>query len=255
MRNFILNAKNKFDFFLRKHLTFSRKNYSEKNEPKESLFSDEKIIEREKYLLEKFDLERFKSNSTVQNYLDNLYILDLFERYLKVDFKDELSVLEIGCKNWFLAKAQYFFFKKHCQTLKLTGIELDANRLYANFYSRAEVAKFYSKGLKDAKYISGDFLKHEGKYDYIIWILPFVFEEPLLGWGLPLNYFKPEQMLKKAYESLNSGANMFIINQGKEEYEEQKRLCNALNIGYEELSEVKSGFFDYSQRFALLIKK
>lgn len=249
------NMKNKFDFFLRNSLTFSRKNYSEKNEPKENLFSEQEIIEREKYLLEKFDLEQFKSNSTVQNYLDNLYILDLFERYLKVDFKDELNVLEIGCKNWFLAKAQYFFFKKYCKNLKLIGIELDTNRLYTNLYSRAEVAKFYSQDLKDAKYISGDFLKHEGKYDFMIWVLPFVFEEPLLGWGLPLKYFKPEQMLKKAYESLNSSGKMFIINQGRNEYEEQKNLCNALNINYEELDEVKSGFFDYTSRFALLIKK
>lgn len=247
--------KNKFDFFLRNNLAFSRKNYFEQNEPKENLFSDKEILERERFLLEKFDLKQLKSNSTVQHYLDNLYILDLLEKHLKVDFKDELSVLEIGCKNWFLAKAQYSFFKKYCQTLKLTGIELDANRLYTNFYSRVEVAKFYSKDLADAKYISGDFLKHGGQYDYIIWILPFVFQEPLLGWGLPLNYFKPEQMLKKAYESLNSGGNMFIINQGLNEYEEQKKLCNALNIDYEELDEVKSGFFDYTSRFALLIKK
>lgn len=252
---YLHDIKNKFDFFLREHFTFSRKNYFEKNEPKENLFSDKQTEEREEFLLEKFDFELFKSNSTIQNYLDNLYMLDLFDKYLKVDFKDELSVLEIGCKNWFLVKAQYFFFKKYCKTLKLTGIELDANRLYTNFYSRSEVAQFYSKDLPNTKYTAGDFLKHNGQYDYIIWILPFVFEEPLLKWGLPLSYFKPEQMLKKAYESLNEGGKVFIINQGAIEYEEQKRLCNSLNIVFEELGEVKSEFFDYTARFALIIKR
>lgn len=255
MKYFFQNLKHNIDFFLRQHLKFSRKNYSEENESKEGLFSTPKILENEKYLIEKFDLNYLKSNSTKQNYLENLYTIDLFERYLDVNSRENLNVLDIGCKNWFYAKGEYFFFKKHCKNLILDGIEIDANRLYSNFYSRAEVAKFHIKNLKGTKYIEKDFLNHSKKYDYIIWILPFVVEEPLFKWGLPKKYFQPERMLMHAYNSLNEDGEIFIINQGEAEYNAQKVLCEKLNIPYTPIGEVKSEFLSYQNpRYLILIK-
>jgi len=255
MAPFLQNLKNKIDFFLRQHLKFSRRGYFVENESKEGLFEDKEIIEREKVLVKKFDLNYLKSNSTRKNYLENLYTIDVLDKYLPADLKENLSVLDIGCKNWFYAKGEYFFFKRFCDNLDLKGIELDTNRLYTNFYSRKEVAKFYMKDLSNTEYISGDFLNHEGKYDYIIWILPFVFEEPLLKWGLPLSYLKPEKMLQHAYESLKEGGKIFIINQGKHEDKAQKELCEKLKIKYDEIGKVKSDFLQYNlPRYAIFIK-
>lgn len=253
------NLRNNIDFFLRQRLAFSRKNYSEENENKEGLFKGE-VAERENFLLEKYDLENLKLNSTIQNYCENLYLIDILDEYLTPNLSapqplSSSAVLDIGCKNWSYAKAEYAFFKKYCQNLQLDGIELDANRLYSNFYSRKEVAKFYIKGI-NANYVEGDFLKHSENYDFIIWILPFVVENPLVKWGLPLRYFQPEQMLKKAYELLKDGGYMLILNQGQAEHEAQIKLCEKLKIKYTTFGEVKSGFMNYNiERHLILIKK
>lgn len=256
MKFFIQNLRNSFDFFLRQRLALSKKNYSEPNEAKENLFSDKELIERECQLYEKFGLEYIKSNSTRQNYLENLYIIDILEDYLGIEPKVNLKVLDIGCKNWFYAKGEYSFFKKYCECLQMDGLEIDTNRLYSNLYTRGEVAKFYIKNLENVNYIDKDFLKHEEKYDYITWILPFVVEEPLLKWGLPLKYFKPEKMLQHAYDLLNEGGSLFIINQGEVEYKVQRELCERLKIYYIALGEIKSKFLNYEiLRYGILIKK
>lgn len=256
MKYFVQNLKNNFDFFLRQHLDFSRKNYFIKNEPKEALFADSKLIEREKTLVEKYSLEHLKSNSSAQNYCENLYTIDLLDRFLTIDFQEDLTALDIGSKNWFYAKGEYFFFKKHCNNLNLTGIELDANRLYTNFYTRKEAAKFYTQGLQGCKYIHSDFLKHNSKYNCIIWFLPFVVNYPLIKWGLPQKYFQPENMLKHAYESLEQGGKIFIVNQGETEYNIQSRLCDALEINFQPLGKIESDFLKYEiDRYAILISK
>ena len=256
MNYFIRNLKNNVDFFLRQRLNFSRKNYFAPNESKNGLFTIIELIEREKELIENFNLEYLKSNSTRENYLENLYIIDLLDRYLEIDFQDNLKVLDVGCKNWIYVKGEYSLFKKYCKKLILDGIELDVNRLYSNFYTRGEVAKFHIKDLDAANYIAGDFLNHEEKYDYIIWILPFIVEYPLIKWGLPRKYFQPRKMLTHAYNSLNEGGKLFIINQGEAEYEVQKALCEELKISYKPLDKIQSDFLEYKNpRYSILIKK
>lgn len=259
------NIKNNIDFFIRKHFPLSRKNYFEENEDKISCFNTQNLFEREKFLFEKYDLDFLKSNSTRQNYLENLYLLDILDSSFPPlsqplshkgrEEKKQIKVLDIGCKNWFYVKGEHAFFKKYCQNLQLDGIEIDVNRLYSNLFSRKEVAKFYIKGLKNVNYLEEDFLEVNEKYDYIVWILPFVVEYPHLRWGLPKRYFQPEKMLKHACNSLNDNGKLFIINQGETEYNVQKELCKKLDIKYQETGEIKSEFFNYVYpRYSLVIE-
>ena len=96
----------------------------------------------------------------------------------------------------------------------------------------------------------------KGKYDYIIWFLPFVLKNPHKLWGLPMKYFCPEKMLSHSYNLLNQNGQMLIINQGELEAKAQKELLNELNIKYLELGEVESEYFKYqNKRFGFLIKK
>ena len=62
MDEFFQNLKNKFDFNLRQFLNISRKNYCLKNESKEGLFTSKEMIEAEKLLVEKYNLEFLKEN-------------------------------------------------------------------------------------------------------------------------------------------------------------------------------------------------
>ncbi len=51
MEHFLIDLKNKIDFFIRSSLKFSRKNYSENNESKDVLFEADDAFEREKIYL------------------------------------------------------------------------------------------------------------------------------------------------------------------------------------------------------------
>lgn len=223
MIEFIQNIKNIIDFNLRNFLKISRKTINSVN--------------------------------SEQQYLENLYLFEILEKYLQAKEKGEISIIDVGCKNWSYVQAEYQYFKQFCNKLTLDGIELDANRLYTNLVSRGETAKLNIKNIKNANYIAGDFLNNDKKYDYIIWILPFLFKYSLLKWGLPKAFFQPEKMLMHAYNSLNIGGKILIINQEYIEYQKQKELCNRLKLSFEDIGEIKSISPAFKQnRYAIVIK-
>ena len=249
---FFDNLKNKIDFYIRKKMKFSRKGYFEEAEDLSNIYGDE-LKQRENDLHKKYGFEYFKE-MTEQNYRENLYMLDVLDKYFKINPKEKIEALDIGCKNWNYVKGQYTFFKKYCENLSLKGIEIDAYRLYWNFYSRYEVAKFYKRGLKNTRYIPKDFMNYDEKFDYLTWFLPFVREYPHMRWGLPLEYFNPKKMLWHAYFSLKTGGKLFIVNQSEIEYNIQKNLLKECAIQFKEIGEVKSDFLHHKyKRFALVV--
>ena len=221
------DLKNNIDFYIREKTRFSRKNFVEKNEA-----------------------------VLYQTYLENLYVLDVLSKCFSVIKKEFVCALDIGSKNWYYANAEYSFLKSNYRDFLLKGVELDAYRLYSNFYSRYEAAKFYTKNLKNTEYVAGNLLNIKGCYDYITWFLPFVLKSPLKCWGLPEKFFMPETLLKYAYSILGTNGQMLIINQGEKEAIEQKLLLDNLQIPYTELGIIKSEFFEYKNiRYGFLIRK
>ena len=227
MAYFIDNLRNSFDFLLRNPL--SRKNYYEEPEDLSDIFENGEEENFYNTLKEKYG-STLENDTTQRIFLENIYFLNIFDKYLTKNKKENPSILDIGSKNWSYVKSEYVFFHSFAKDVFLNGIELDAYRLSSNFYTRFEIAKFYTKDLAGTNYIAGDLLKHQGKYDYIIWILPFVTQYPLVKWGLPLKYFKPEQMLKHTYNMLNKNGELLIINQGEEEYKIQQNLYENLDL-------------------------
>ncbi len=217
----MFDLKNKFDYYLRSAAKFSRKNYSE-------------------------DLNLTKEV--------NGYAFDILSQTLRLEHQKDLKVLDIGSKNWEYARGEYKFFRQYCENLVLDGVEIDAYRLYSNFYSRYEYAKFYIKDLAGVNYYPDDLLNIKGRYDYIIWILPFVTKYPLKRWGLPEKFFMPEKLLEHAYSLLKK--DMLIINQGEEEAEVQEQLFKKLKIPYKTLGEIKSKELEYrNRRFGFLVSR
>lgn len=254
---------NKLDFFIRSQIRFSRK-YSGKNEPKEGLFLDlppektKNIQEKEEYYYKKYNLEKLKNNSTKLTYLENLSVIELLEENFPENITDkELKILDIGSKNWPYAYAEYSFFKFMAgqNDIYLTGIEIDAYRRYLNLHSRYDYAMYHTKDLSNTRYIAGNFLDHIEKYDYIVWFLPFVTRYPLIKWGIPMEYFKPTEMLKHACSLLNPDGKMIITNQNEEEYSIQERLLLELEISFEKKGEFKSIFSGYQKpRFITVVE-
>ena len=219
--------KNTIDFFIRNKTKFSRKNFQELNPD---------LIKR--------------------NELENQYTYDVLNQFFEKISIQNANILDIGCKNWFYARGEYDFFNSFLDDFSLDGIELDAYRLYSNFYSRYEVALYYIKNLKNTNYIADNLLNLNKKYDYITWFLPFILIKPLQYWGLPKKYFCPDELLSHAYGLLNDNGQMLIINQGEIEEKVQEELFKKLNIPYEKLGEIRSNFFEYkNSRYGFLVKK
>lgn len=217
----MFDIRNKIDYYLRSVTKFSRKNYSEDLELKRAV---------------------------------NDYTFDILEKTLHPENTESLCVLDIGSKNWEYVRGEYNFFKQFCSDLKLDGVEIDAYRLYSNFYSRYEAAKFYTKDLSGVTYYADDLLNIKGEYDYIVWFLPFVTKYPLERWGLPKKLFMPEKLLTHAYQLLKK--EMLIVNQGREEAEIQENLFKTLNIPYESLGILKSDFYEYkNERYGFVVRK
>ena len=223
----LTNLKNSIDFYLRNKIRISRKNFVEKNPA---------LIQRNK--------------------LENLYTEDILEQYFQKIEKEEVKILDIGSKNWFYALGEHNFFSKLYEKFSIDGVELDAFRLYSNFYNRFEVAKYYTKNLKNTNYIARNLLDIKENYDYIIWFLPFVLPNPHRLWGLPIKYFYPEKLLTHAYNLLEPNGQMLIVNQGEKEAEVQEELLQKLGANYKKLGEIQSMHFEYkNKRFGFLIKK
>ena len=239
--NLGFSLKNSFDFFLRNHINFSRKNYHENSIDLNNFSFSEEQSELYKNLKSKYDLA-LTENSSEKIFKLNLYMLNIFDICFSKKTDRNISVLDIGSKNWDYAKSEYTFFKSFSQKFILNGIELDPYRMNSNFYNRYEISKFYTKDLINTNYIIGDFLEHKQKYDYIIWILPFITEFPLIKWGLPLKYFKPEEMLLHAVDLLKEEGELLIINQGEEEYKIQQNLYAKLNIPHKLYGEINDDF-------------
>ncbi|MBR2430434.1 hypothetical protein IKB17_03090 [bacterium] len=221
------DLKNNIDFFIRNKTQFSRKNFIEK------------------------DLKKIEYNN-----LENLYIEDILSQCFTIrENQESLRILDIGAKNWFYAKGEYKFFNQISKNIIMDGVELDAYRLYSNFYSRYEVAKYYIKDLNGVNYIIGNLLDIQNKYDYITWFLPFVAKEPHIFWGLPKKYFYPEKLVLHAYTLLKDNGKMLIINQGENEAEIQKNLLEKLKIPYLELGKIESEYLKYKyNRFGFLVR-
>ena len=254
MNHLYSNLKNNIDFFLRSHITISRKNYTEKAVNTDCVFKNHEQKNLYCLLKEKYDLNPLYQYNEI-NFLTNLYYIDIFDKYLKPENKS-VSVLDIGSKNWNYAGSEYIFFKRTSEKLLLNGIELDAYRLCTNLFNRYEIAKFYIKSFKNTNYIADDFMNHNMQYDYIIWILPFITEYPLLKWGLPLKYFKPQKMLEHALNLLKDEGKMFIINQGENEFNIQKKLNNKLQINCNYIGEIDNVFSPFkNRRFCSIVSK
>lgn len=265
LTNTIKNIINNITYPLRMRLALSRPIKNIDNEKKSDLFNSQKDVKEEKRLLSKYHLEHLQENSSIVHYKENLYILKLLEDILtdiNVDTKkDPLEILDIGSKNFSYAPAIHHYFKHFNATqiqVKLDGIEIDPYRVLADLHSRHDYAQYYIRNLPQTEYIAGNLLDHtKNNYDIITWFLPFIIEEPLINWGLPIKYFRPKEMLKHAYKILRHRGIILLVNQGETEKEAQIKLIKELNLPYVEFEEsYTNSFSPYKiKRYITIITK
>lgn len=203
---------------------------------------DSKKRQRLEQLKQNYQLDDWPRLCNQAEYIENLYLLDLLDQHLS-DAASNGFGLDIGCRNFSHLPALTAF-----AACPWHGVELDANGRYWSGYTRRAYGKWMATQREGSHYIPGSLLEIEGNYKTIVWILPFVFPEPLEHWGLPARFFQPLQLLQQAWKLLSDDGVMLIVNQGELEAEEQKKLFATLGIKAKPLGELGSVFSPFKKR-------
>jgi hypothetical protein len=184
-----------------------------------------------------YHLESFYQDSTPTNYRENLYYLQMLQEALAQSgarLPEIITAADIGPSHWFYVQALHALLKWwNCpegRQVTLEGFEVDAYRVYSDYFSRLDHALGHIRGLPGVEYIPHGFQRQEKHFDLITMLFPFVFERDHLEWGLPAPIFRPESLLQAAWESLKPGGVLLIVNQGVDEHEEEKKRLQEYGI-------------------------
>lgn len=141
--------------------------------------------------------------------------------------------LDIGSKNASYALG-LAYLAQHLAAeqaqLQLTAIELDGGRRYRDGFCRADYGLYFmaqaqqwlqSQRLSpcEARFIVGDLRQHQGRYDLVTWLMPFVFADPHLAWGLPLRYFNPVAHADHVLQQLKRDGLLLVVNLNPQEWQ------------------------------------
>ena len=257
----VYSLRNRIDFALRQAIRWSRPGLHLVNEDKTSLLrhlppaSRSQALQEASVLRRAYRLEALYHLSTVDNYLENLFYVQLMETALNrvnVVLPDPLHVVDIGPSSWFYIRGLYQFLKlwntSKPRRLDVIGYETDPYRVYSNFYSRYDHAQAYCSGLEGVKYIPSAFKPIVGKWDVALLFFPFVFLPDHLRWGLPQNTHQPLKLLEQAWASVKPGGVLLVVNQGEKEAAEQQKLFNAANIAIRAAFPFDSILYQYPLR-------
>lgn len=188
--------------------------------------------------LETYHLQSLFEDSTADNYRENLFYLEMLERALIPisNLPKRVVAADIGSSHWFYVNALYSLLKwgqnppPGGRQISLSGYEVDAYRVYANFHSRYDYAVAHMRNLEGVNYVHQHFTPQPATFEIVTLLFPFVFQSDHLAWGLPRNQFSPETLLADAWNSLKPGGVLVIVNQGEKEHKTQLEILASLGI-------------------------
>ena len=241
---------------IRSNIRFKRNGVRFPYERKEGMYKGANAQKEERYR-QKYSLDDIYRAYSVLDYRLNLYQIELMEIALgERKLPKDIRAADVGSKNFYYAAGLERFFETRGNLVSLDGIEVDAYRVYDDFHSRFDHAQNYIKGLGHVHFHPMDVLDYRKKANVITMFLPFVYEEPLLYWGLPIGLYQPENIMRHAYSLLEEGGVWVISNQGKEEKKRQQELLEKLGIAYEDKGMFASSFYAYEiPHYVTIVKK
>ncbi len=226
---------NRLSFAIRSRLQWARGGYAPANEDKDAWLSTHPgLRQRARDLTARYDLHTLTERSTLTEYRESMYVLDLLDRCWQPAPQKSapLRVLDVGAKNYAYAQGLAAFFGGVAgqQALMLTGIEIDGYPVYRDLHSRFDYAQWHLRGLPHARYLVADVRAHTEQYDVITWFLPFLFADTQAAWGLPDHAFDPAATLTHVASRLAPGGVLVIVNRETEERDEQLALLAAAHL-------------------------
>ncbi len=248
-------------YALRQRLRWSRPTYCPRNEDKAPFFrARPHLLSAAERLERRYHLRDFRGRSTSVEYRESLYVLELMERFFPAHrLCDPVRALDVGSKNFTYVRGLHHFFRHAGETaprqVELTGIEVDPYQVYTDLHSRHDYALYHTRGLDGCRYLAGDVMGRQGRYDAITWFLPFVTEYALRKWGLPGSLFRPEPLLRHIFGLLAPGGVLILSNREEEEREIQAQLLRNLGIPFRPPDRHESDWMAYAPRYVFVVEK
>lgn len=269
MIQILQKIRNMIDYPLRQMFRWERRGLRLKNEDKSQLYGHLSLPARaEACQMEQkyrafYHLESFFNTSTVDNYCENLFYLEMLEKGMataKVNLPDSIQVADIGSSSWFYVQALASFLKwwntEREREYFLEGYEIDAFRVYQDLYSRYDHAIANIRQLKKVVYYPQGFKTRNNYYDLALMFFPFIFPTDHLEWGLPGGCFDPMGLLNQAWASLKTGGVLLVVNQGQMEFEAERNMIRQLGVEPATVYQHNSLFYSYEiPRFVQVMKK
>ncbi|HVN52762.1 MAG TPA: hypothetical protein VMT46_00425 [Anaerolineaceae bacterium] len=241
--SFYLRIRNAVDYPLRQFFRWRRSGLRLPTGTSAGLFSDlptgqrARAINLADRLHAEYHLEPLLVNTAAGIYRENLFYLDLLESALEradASLGNPFVAADIGPSHWFYVRALYSLLRwwrcPQGRDLSLTGYEVDAYRVYADFHSRYDHAQAHIRDLPGVTFLPRPFQRQESSLDLVLMLFPFVFERDHLLWGLPAGLFQPERLLEDGWLSLKPGGVLVVVNQGRDEHKVQAARLSALGI-------------------------
>jgi hypothetical protein len=163
---------------------------------------------------------------------ENLYVLDLLERHLPPSLSG--PGLEVGAKNGAILPALHTAVPAPWDL-----VELDAHRRYGDLSTRRAHGERLARAHPGCRYIAASVSDVADRYRIAVWVLPFLFEEPLRAWGLPRRFFAPDALFDHVLARVAPAGTLLIVNQGERERDRQHAMFRERGLSPRDLGELQ----------------
>jgi hypothetical protein len=264
-----LDLRNRLDYSLRQRVHASSKPVHLPSETRLDILSAypagiRKLAGDEiKRLRAAYHFDAVEAGFTERGLRENYFYLAMLDeafRRSEAALPAGVTAADIGPSSWFyvqaLAASLTHYGTDQPRAIHLTGFEVDAYRLYADFHTRRDHALSNMRGLAGVEYVDQGFNPAPSAYDVITSFFPFVFEKDHMEWGLPGRLFHPLDLLNASLVSLKPGGLLVIVNQGLKEHEEELRFLTEAGGSPTAAFKMEPLLFTYPlDRYIITVKK
>ncbi|MEB3236113.1 MAG: hypothetical protein VKO64_00615 [Candidatus Sericytochromatia bacterium] len=158
--------------------------------------------------------------SWARDALDILAALEVAIACLPGPLPDPLRVADIGAKTWHYIRGVHALLSRGPagpRRVALTGLEIDAFRVYRDFHSRWDWAHWHAAPCPGSRYLALDALAFREPQDLVLLFLPILFLEEHLDWGLSLGQYRPEALFRHARILAGARGHVVMLNFAYEE--------------------------------------
>lgn len=156
----------------------------------------------------------------IRDALDLMAALEVALGQLPAVLPNPLRVLDVGAKTWHYVRGIHALLRLRGggpRDLRLTGVEIDAFRVYRDLHSRWDWAHWHASTCPGTSYLAMDAFDFHQPQDLVLLFLPIMFEEEHLDWGLSLGQYRPDALFTHARRLAGPEGHVVMLNFAYEE--------------------------------------